>query len=360
MSRSELRLDGPTLDAAFAAVADGVAGGALSSGVLAVANGRESVRVEAFGPVRTDTVFLIASITKPIVATAVMRLVERGRIGLNDPVAAFLPEFAGNGKDEVRLWHLLTHTSGLVETHDPFGLGGATRESLEAAALAAPVAFRPGTRWAYCNGTIEVMATLVRRLTDRDHARFLSDEVLAPLGMADTTYEPTDEERMAPLPGLWADDAGRSWFNALRIPAYGLWLTAADLVRFGQAFLNDGRGSTGYRLLGPATVRAMTTTQTAGVPVSTPTGEAAADYGLGFQKAGLAPSAYYELGPSPELRTQEGFGHSGGTGGQLWVEPGMDLVVVFLTNRLGPPVRTVARVLNAVIAAVERPVVPAR
>jgi CubicO group peptidase (beta-lactamase class C family) len=350
MNPSGLRPDRPTLDASFAAVADGVAGGALASGVLAVADARETLRVEAFGPVATDTIYVVASMTKPIFATAMMRLVERGKIALNDPVARFIPEFGAGGKEDVRLWHLPTHTSGLVETHDPLRLGRATREELEAAALAAPLAFRPGTRWAYCNGTFAVMAALLRRLADQDDVVFLTEQVLGPLGMTETAYEPTEPSRLAPLHGLWSDEAGRSQFNARRVPAYGLWSTAADLVRFGQAFLNGGRGGAGYRLLGPATLRAMTTLQTAGLPTSTAAGEAAAYYGLGFQKAGM----HHASGPSPELRTPDGFGHGGGTGGLLWIEPAMDLVFVFLTNRLGPQAPPVFRALNAAIAAVER------
>ena len=103
------------LDAAYAAIADGVAGGGLPSGVLAVANADELQRLEAFGPVAADSIFLLASITKPIFATSVMRLVERGRVLLDEPIAGMIPEFAANGKGDVRLWHLLTHTSGLDE-----------------------------------------------------------------------------------------------------------------------------------------------------------------------------------------------------------------------------------------------------
>ena len=100
------------LDAAYAAIAEEVARGGLASGVLAVASADQLQRLEAFGPVTTDSIFLLASITKPIFATSLMRLVERGAVLLNDPVANVIPEFAANGKANVRLWHLLTHTSG--------------------------------------------------------------------------------------------------------------------------------------------------------------------------------------------------------------------------------------------------------
>src|SRR5437867_7875641 len=103
MPRDAHRFDRELLDAAFAAVEEGVRSGELPSGVLAVATTEKTVRLEAFGPVKTDSVFLLASITKPIFATAVMRLVERGRMRLNDPVVKVIPEFAANGKADVRL-----------------------------------------------------------------------------------------------------------------------------------------------------------------------------------------------------------------------------------------------------------------
>src|SRR3979490_514540 len=111
-------LEASLLDSAYAAGADGGASGALASGglasgVLAVATSDEVVRLEAFGPVATDSIFLIASITKPIFATSLMRLPGRGHVLLNEPVAKHVPEFAANGKQDVRLWHMLTHTSGL-------------------------------------------------------------------------------------------------------------------------------------------------------------------------------------------------------------------------------------------------------
>src|ERR1041385_5214171 len=90
------------LDAAFAAVADGVADGEVRSGVLAVANGDEVQRLEAFGPVAVDSIFLLASITKPMFATSMMRLVERGRVLLDEPIAGMIPEFGANGKGDVR------------------------------------------------------------------------------------------------------------------------------------------------------------------------------------------------------------------------------------------------------------------
>jgi CubicO group peptidase (beta-lactamase class C family) len=344
------RPDPTLLDAAFSVMAEGVASGALPSGVLAVATGAETVRLEAFGPAAPDSIFLLASITKPIFATGLMRLVERGRLLLNTPVAQLVPEFARAGKGDVRLWHLLSHTSGLDEAWVLGQAGPAPRspERLLALACAAPLQFRPGSRYAYCNATFAVLAELIRRLDGRDHATYLAEEVLEPLGMRETSYEPPASPRVAPVHDApWGTDpAARAAWVAQHSPAGGLWSTAADVVTFGQMLLGGGERG-GRRVLAPATLAAMTQLQTAGIPTSSPLGEVASAYGLGFSKAVM----HGDNGPSRELRTASGFGHGGATGTYLLVEPELDLVVVFLTNRWGIDVPHQKRVFNAAIAA---------
>jgi CubicO group peptidase (beta-lactamase class C family) len=340
------RLEPQRLDLAFQVVADGVAGGALPSAVLAVANSREVLRSEAFGPVATDSIFLLASITKPIFATAVMQQVEQGRLLLNDPVARILPEFAGGGRDGVRLWHLLTHTSGLDESFGDRAFGLPDRRQIRDAICArAPLTFRPGSRYSYCNSSFAVMAALLERASGQDDVAYLRERVLAPLGMGDTSYEPAESPRVAPVHDPpWRDEAGRARWTGLAIPAGGLWSTAADLVRFGQHFLTGQP-----RVLGPAARRAMTSLQTADIAGVDASGESRAYYGLGFAKAGPHGSG----GPSAELRTPAGYGHGGATGTQLWIEPDLDLIFVFLTNRWGLDAPHARLALNATIGAID-------
>ncbi|HEV8637741.1 MAG TPA: serine hydrolase domain-containing protein [Chloroflexota bacterium] len=347
MPRDAHRFDRELLDAAFAAVEEGVRSGELPSGVLAVATAEKTVRLEAFGPVKTDSVFLLASITKPIFATAVMRLVERGRVRLNDPISKVIPEFAANGKADVRLWHLLTHTSGLDEASGLSLWGQADRAGLTAAAIQAPLRFRPGNQYAYCNASFFVMGELIRRLSGRDDVTFLQEEVLERLGMEDTSYQPPASARLAPVHGSpWPQDPHFEYLRSLCWGAAGLSSTAADLVRFGQAFLGGG-ALNGQRVLAPATVRAMTTLQTGEMVETRPLGDGPAHYGLGFAKAGPDNAT----GPSAELRTPDGFGHGGATGTALWIEPELDLVFVFLTNKWGLDAPHASRALNATIAA---------
>lgn len=336
------------LDAAFSTISDAVSVGQLPSGVLAVASSEGIVRQQSFGPVTTDSLFLIASITKSIFAAGVLRLVERGHLLLDEPVATHLPAFGANGKQDVRLWHLLTHTSGVDEAWVAQQVG---RERyrwprLVEATCAAPLRFRPGSRYEYANPPFVIMAELVERLSGVDHATYLRDNVLAPLGMADTSYAPADSPRVAPvLDPPWSEGHRADWIG-LRHPAAGLWSTATDLVRFGQALLGDGELD-GYQVLAPATIRAMTRKQTVCVPVASPIGDLQAYYGLGVSKTGPNNAS----GPSGDLRTAAGFGHGGATGTYLWIEPEYDLIFVFLTNRWGQLDAYLKRALNAVIAA---------
>lgn len=348
-SSTPSKLDSALLDSACATIRQGVDSGALPSGVLAIATADEVLRLEAFGPVATDSVFLIASITKPIFATGVMRLVERGRILLNEPVAQTLPDFGVNGKGDVRLWHLLTHTSGLNEGWVELARGPERWEWLRwlARVCAAPLSFPPGTRYMYCNSTFTCMAELVQRLTGQDYGEYLQQSVLEPLGMRDTAFVPAESQRLVPvLDPPWLDDDHRPRWIGMRNPAGGLWSTAQDLIRFGQAFLRGGKLD-GYQLLAPATLRVMTSLQTEGIASTTGAGEFQSYYGLGFSKAGRRG----EPGPSAELRTPAGFGHGGATGTYLWVEPDMGLLFVFLSNRWGQDETVMKRALNAALAA---------
>jgi serine-type D-Ala-D-Ala carboxypeptidase len=343
-------LDAALLESAYTAIGDAVQSGALPSGVLAVADADETLRLEAFGPVSTDSIFLVASVTKPIFATGLMRLVERGHILLNEPVAQRLPEFRANGKGDVRLWHLLTHTSGLNEGWVELARGPERWEWSRylARVCEAPLAFPPGTRYMYCNPTFTCMAELVQRLTGQDYGAYLQQCVFDPLAMHDTAFVPAESPRVVPvLDPPWLDEERRPRWIGMRSPAGGLWSTASDLIRFGQALLRGGKLD-GYQLVAPTTLRAMTSLQTAGIPSITGAGQFQSYYGLGFSKAG--PGG--EPGPSAELRSPAGFGHGGATGTYLWVEPELDLVFVFLSNRWGQDETIMKRALNAALAAV--------
>lgn len=340
--------DPERLDAACSVVREAVDAGRLPTGVLAVANSRETVRIEAFGPVEANSIFLLASITKPIFASAMLRLVEHGRMLLNEPVVSIIPEFSGPDKAEVRLWHLLTHTSGLDEATLSRSFERPDRAAAIRESIAARLTFKPGTRYSYCNISFNVMAELIARLTGEDDVTYLRTNVLEPLGMYDTDYAPTDPARAVPVVNSpWSDADGLARWNSFATPYGGLWSTAADLLRFGRMLLRGGELD-GARILAPATVRTMTALHTAGIEEWNAEGIWNAHYGLGIGKAGANTSG----GPSGELRSPSGSGHDGASGTRLWIEPELDLVFVFLTNRWGGlDVPTRVRAMNAAIAA---------
>jgi CubicO group peptidase (beta-lactamase class C family) len=353
------RRDPSALDAAFALVARQVADGTAPFAILAIADREGPVRVAAFpGPdapgVRRDSLCLLASITKPIVATGVMQLVAAGEVGLTDPVDRYIPGFAAAGKPEVTIWHLLTHTSGIPDFDfaELLRSGVGRTELLRRSTTASP-AFAPGTRFEYVSSTFDLLAAVVERVTGERHAAHLRRAVLRPLGMLDTTFYPWDlGARLAPLfiatpPGIgpsWLADSRtdeeRRAFAALELAGGGLFGTAGDLMRFGRAMLRGGELD-GSRILAPAFVDLMTREQTNGGIGDPGDPILATHYGLGWAKPD----------PRTSPASASAFGHGGLTGTTLWVDPAHDLVVVYLTGVFGHPARPRAMVLQAVYSA---------
>ncbi|MBI3980020.1 MAG: beta-lactamase family protein [Chloroflexi bacterium] len=342
------------LDSVFSLVREGVASGDFPSAVFAVADRHAVIRCEAFGPadgsstVTPDSIYLLASITKPMVATAMMRLVERGTILLHEPVAGFWPAFAANGKEQVALWHLLTHTSGLDEKPQPLpdlaqaaALTTADLHAEQAArAAASGLNFAPGTRFTYCNASFRVMAELIQRLTGRSYLDYLRAEVLEPLGMADTTFSPSPDQQQRVLPVVgFPSPAHFDLFIRSASPAGGIFSTAADLIAFGRAFLHGGTYR-GYRLLAPATVAKMTRVHFRDRAEFTPGQPEAVAVGLGW---------FFDA--DRELLPDAAFRHAGASGTRLVVDPANDLVAVFLTNRWGMDTRRRDRIFNALYGA---------
>ena len=291
-----------------------------------------------------DSVFPLASITKPLVVTALMQLVERGLAVLSDPVAEYIPEFARNGKEGVTLWHLITHTSGLDEpTGEHLEVLFDQREpmsSLLDVAYRAGLKFEPGTRWFYGFLTFAVLGELLTRISGQAYSAYLDEHVFMPLGMKDTSFIPAPE-CLAPMHAFRADK-DLAYFNTLALPADGLYSTADDLVRFGCAFLNGGRFGD-VRLLSEAAVRVMTRVHTKGFMAIEngklrPTYAGGLGWGMGSPKGNI-------------LGSDRAYGHAAASGSWLWVDPEYDLVFALLSNSEGSKLNTPRKVLNAVYGA---------
>jgi len=276
-----------------------------------------------------DTVYILASISKPIVACGLMRLVERGDVVLSDRVQRYLPEFKGEHKDNVRVWHLLSHTSGLPDQlpeNTELRRAHAPLSRFVAGALETPLLYEPGKGFGYQSMGTLLVGEIVERVTGRRLTDFLRDELFQPLGMTRTTLglgKLKIEQTAIYQAGPETEDL-RSWgpnsqyWRDIGHPWGGIHSTTGDLAILLQTFLNGGSyGST--RLLSPTTVAAMTRDHNRGLD---------APWGLGWAlRDSLVWNSFGDLGSA---RT---FGHVGATGTVAWADPERQLLCVLLTTR---------------------------
>jgi CubicO group peptidase (beta-lactamase class C family) len=350
------RFDRIRLERAFAVLERQVDGGDLPSAVLAVAGPSGPYEVRAFGAdagraVGVDDRFRIASVTKPIVATAVLQLVEEGVITLGEPIQRHIPEFAPAsaspgrpGAEAVTPWHLLTHTSGVVDADWEVAIeAGWGADELLADACRRPLAFVPGASYRYCSDSFYLLTELLRRADGSpSYAGSLRTRLLGPLGMSATSFHRDDPHHRSVGTRVLGYDDGTTrrwdaWFERIEAPGSGLWSTAADLVRFGRAILHGG-SLDGARILGRPFVELMSREHTAGIFEATDPPRRPA-YGLGW--------ALGWAGDRMPGRPGQ-IGHLGATGSRLWVDPNEGFVLALLANLWDAD----QRLSDAVVAAV--------
>jgi CubicO group peptidase (beta-lactamase class C family) len=357
---------------------DSVARGHLPGAVALVARHGRIAWCEAFGrrdpeapdPMRTDTVFRIYSMTKPLVSVAVMMLLEEGRLLLGDPVGKYLPDLAApkllSGEaaaGPIAVQDLLRHTSGL--TYEFRGNGpvhkaymdakifrrGQTSADQVAMLGRLPLLHQPGTRWEYGRST-DVLGRLVEVLSGESLGAFLARRILRPLGMADSGFHVPAAEHGRLAEAFAKDPEGGAPVQLLEVkekPSFesgggGMVSTAGDYLRFCQMLLEGGRLG-GTRLLSRKSVELMTADHLGpitGSPDLLPPGHG---FGLGFAVrtgAGIAstpgsPGLYY---------------WSGMAGTSFWVDPAERLIAVLMTQ--APMQREYYRALfrNLVYAAI--------
>jgi uncharacterized protein YbbC (DUF1343 family) len=303
-------------------------------------------------PMTLDTVFDLASLTKPLAtATAVMILLERGKLRLADRVAEHLPEFGRRGKDRVTVEHLLLHTSGLLADNPVADYRDGRKKALERICelrLLGP----PGTRFTYSDVNFIVLAELVEHLSGEALDVFTRKHIWAPLGMRDTGFRPGKGlvARSAPterVRGRWlrgeVHDPRARLLGGVAGHA-GLFATADDVARYARMILAGGQLD-GKRILSPATVRLMT------APHRVPGGLRALGWDVGTAFSRNRGDLF------------GGFGHTGFTGTSLWIDPDSQTAVIFLSNRLHPdgkgnvtPLR--GAVANVVAASIVAPPFP--
>jgi CubicO group peptidase (beta-lactamase class C family) len=225
-------------------------------------------------PFLPESIKGIASITKVFTAAAIMQLVERGVLWLEQPVKTIIPEFDTPMHSDIKLCHLLTHTSGLPADpgyfSEPYPIdwfGILNRENWIKTILSGPMQANPGEQWNYCTLGYMILGEIVSRVSGRHFTDYMKDEIFAPLGLARTFIEVPDALASEVC---FADAEAEKWFAKRQdrsIPASGggIYSTLGDLFRFGQCFMNCGQLD-GNRILGKKTVAEMTRNQLNGVP----------------------------------------------------------------------------------------------
>jgi CubicO group peptidase (beta-lactamase class C family) len=318
-------------------------------------------------PMRSDDLFWIASMTKPMTGAALMMLVDEGKVNLADPVEKYLPEFKGQMVAEkdgrlhppahpITVREIMSHTSGLVAAGDPVFRNTFVLKDWVAKCGAKPLVREPGTKYEYNNSGINTAGRIIEVVSGMPYADFMQRRLFEPLGMKDTTFWPTEAQavRLArtarrgddkksleeihldktvtpalierlghgvkvPAPLIADMGIGQIFFyaNHFTEPAGGLYSTAPDLGAFCQMLLNGGMHH-GKRLLSEDAVHAMSSVQTGKIPVT--------------------PQEAYGVGWSVKTREDEGlsvgsFGHRGARRTAMWIDVNNKLAMIVLIER---------------------------
>lgn len=280
-------------------------------------------------PMSEETIFDAASLTKVVATTpALMKLVEQGKVELDAPVQQYIAEFTGFGKEAITVRQLLTHTSGLrpgISLSPPWsGIAGAIAQ-----ACAERLPNPPGTILRYSDINFILLGEVISRASGQKLEEFCANEIYKPLGMRDTGYLPAASlrDRIAPtervggefLRGVVHDPTARMMGGVAGHA--GLFTTAADLARFSRMLLKGGELD-GVRVLSPESVKLMTSVQTPEVIA----GRRALGFDIDSPHAGPR-GAWFPIGS---------YGHTGWTGGSLWIDPFSETFLIFLANRNHP------------------------
>jgi CubicO group peptidase (beta-lactamase class C family) len=353
----------------------------IAGAVALVADQDRVLDLEAVGysslaaktPMRTTDLFWLASMNKSVTATALMMLVDEGKLKIDDPVEKYLPEFKGQQvaaegdkgpahppRHPITIREVMSHTSGMVLASDRTLKSTYSLKENVALYASRPLRQEPGTKYEYNNCGIDTGARIIEVLSGLSYAEFMQTRLFDPLGMKDTTFWPTAEQAkhlahsarftadkkgleevkldkdlpqavverlsqgMTVPPAMLADfGVGKilDYVKHFAEPAGGLFSTASDMGKFCQMLLRGGIYQ-GKRYLSEEAVKQMTSIQTGDVPVN--------------------PQEAYGLGWSIKIRPDEGpsvgsFGHRGARRPVMWVDPQNQLVMILLVERFDMP-----------------------
>jgi len=292
-------------------------------------------------PMQKNTIFRIASMTKPFAAAAIMMLCEGGRLQLNDPVEKYLPEFHNmwlvsditaekssliRPKRQITIRDILTHTAGLADLPSNISINSISEYVQTISQL--PLQFEPGSQWKYSGSGITTAARIVEVISGQSYDVFLSERIFKPLGMVDTSFFPEKKslERIAALyrpsanSGLEVIDAPD--LSKFPRPEGGLFSTAPDMAKWMQALLNMGV-YIGTRILTEKSVREMTKIQI---------GELKAGFTAGMSY-GLAFGIVRDPSGVTSMLSRGTFGHGGRFGSQSWADPLNNTIYILMIQR---------------------------
>ncbi len=334
------------LPAISAAMQKFVDSGEISGAVTLVGRGGKVIHHAAVGladvesnrPMKRGSLFSIASMTKPVVATAIMILQDEGKLNIEDNVSKYIPEFASvkfkNGdapNREIAVRDLLTHTSGLAGNQVFDGtLADAATELAQR-----PLAFQPGTKWQYSPG-LNVAGRIVELVSEKPLEDFLAEKIFQPLAMKNTTFFPA-KKQVRRIATLYEHDDNHALVSVQNFivdfkqvkapnPSGGLASNARDMFRFYRMVLNKGKWR-GERIVSAEAVRQMTSPQSGDLKTGFTPGNC---WGLGWCIVREPQGVTGMLSPST-------FGHGGAFGTQGWIDPTTKSIYVLMIQRSGLP-----------------------
>ena len=320
----------PEIDAVNATMKGFIDSKEIAGAVTLVADGDKSLHLASTGmadietkrPMATDSIFWIASMTKPITATAVMMMQDEGKLSVDDPVSKYLPEFTGD-KAGITIEQCLTHSSGLSDVTGEETKSVATLKDLVPLFTAKPLVFPPGRKWQYCQTGINTAGRIVEVVSGKSFPEFLEERIFGPLGMKDTTFYLTETQTARLVtsysiaggvlkPAALRHLNGKSPASSDRYPMAngGLFSTAEDYAKFAKMILNGGEAS-GKRYLKEESVKQMTTVQSGDLTTGFTPGNA---WGLGWCVVREPQGVTAALSAGS-------FGHGGAYGTQAWIDP---------------------------------------
>jgi CubicO group peptidase (beta-lactamase class C family) len=334
--------DGVSIGAIDEIVAAGIAGGQMPGAVVLIQHAGRDIHRRAYGDAQIeperremlmDALFDLASLTKPVAtATSVMILVDEGQLDLDAPASLYLPEFTGDGKEDITVRQLLTHQGGLIADNHLRDYADGPDIAWERI-CGLELEARPGEKFIYSDVSFMVLGQLVERVSGQTLDEFANERIFEPLGMHDTGFriadQLTEEQRLARCVPTELRD-GEWMLGEVHDPRAfalggvaghaGLFSTADDLSRYARMILSGGELD-GVRILSNEAIATMAS------PQIVPGGHIR---GLGWDKQ----SSYSSN--RGEGMSEAAIGHGGFTGTAIWIDPDLDLVVIFLSSRLHP------------------------